>query len=564
MSVYHVRRSLFLKGICVSRLCAALLSVLGGGVRCAAVSGDGPTSVDVALMTVAERSEYRATARHAEVVELLDRLADASPVVRRMEMGTTMEGRSIPMVVIADPPVETAAEARAAERRTTNGSRAANNAGSGGEDGRIVVLAIGNIHAGEVDGKEALPMVARELALTAKHPLLRDLIVVIAPIYNADGNEQVSKDNRPGQVGPEEGMGRRENAGGLDLNRDFIKLEAPETRALVRTLNEWDPSVFIDTHTTNGCFHRYVITYEGPKTPTGDAGLIEYVRERMMPEVEREAERKYGVPSFVYGDFDATHRRWESYPAFARYGTSYVGLRGRISILSEGYSYAPYRTRVEGTRDFVKACLEYAASNKREIRALLAAADGAARAGETRLGEAVAVRFEAERAPEKVVARGFVEEKNGEGAVNTGVPKEYEVELWTRYRATRSVPRPAAYLVPAGLANVVENLRLHGVETRRMGKEREVDAEVYRITSVKFAERAFQNHRIATVEVDRRTERRKVEADCWVVPTGQKLGSLAMYLLEPECEDGLAAWNFMDAWLRVGEDFPIMRLATIE
>src|SRR5438445_259163 len=81
-----------------------------------------------------------------------------------------------------------------------------------------------------------------------------------APIYDADGNERVAKTNRPGQVGPEEGMGQRANARGLDLNRDFIKLEAPETQGLVRFLNEWNPHLFIDTHTTNGSYHRYTIT----------------------------------------------------------------------------------------------------------------------------------------------------------------------------------------------------------------------------------------------------------------------------------------------------------------
>ncbi len=98
------------------------------------------------------------------------------------------------------------------------------------------------------------------------------MILAVAPIYNTDGNERVSKTNRPGQVGPEEGMGQRANARGLDLNRDFIKLEAPETRGLVKFFNDWNPHLFIDTHTTNGSHHRYTITYEGPKNPAGDPG----------------------------------------------------------------------------------------------------------------------------------------------------------------------------------------------------------------------------------------------------------------------------------------------------
>ena len=127
---------------------------------------------------------------------------------------------------------------------------------------------------------------------------MKDLILAVAPIYNTDGNERVSKTNRPGQVGPEEGMGQRANARGLDLNRDFIKLEAPETRGLVRFLNEWNPHLFIDTHTTNGSYHRYMVTYEGPKNPAGDPKVIGFMRQTFFPELNaafEKADRSQGV-----------------------------------------------------------------------------------------------------------------------------------------------------------------------------------------------------------------------------------------------------------------------------
>ena len=102
------------------------------------------------------------------------------------------------------------------------------------------------------------------------------------------------EDNRPGQVGPEDGMGQRANARGLDLNRDFIKLEAPETRGLVRFLNEWNPHLFIDTHTTDGSYHRYTITYEGPKNPAGDPKVIAFMRQTFFPEVTHDFEKQTG------------------------------------------------------------------------------------------------------------------------------------------------------------------------------------------------------------------------------------------------------------------------------
>src|SRR5207245_4999970 len=136
-----------------------------------------------------------------------------SPLVRLGELGTSVEGRKLPLLILADPPVATAEEAA--------------------RSNKLVVYAQGNIHAGEVDGKEALLMLVRDLATAKERPLLKDLVLVFAPIFNADGNERISKENRRAQVGPAEGVGVRANAQGLDLNRDFVKLESPEVQALV-------------------------------------------------------------------------------------------------------------------------------------------------------------------------------------------------------------------------------------------------------------------------------------------------------------------------------------------
>ncbi len=95
------------------------------------------------------------------------------------------------------------------------------------------------------------------------------------------------------------------------------------------------------------------------------------------------------MKAFYYGNFNRDHTQWTSYPAEGRYGTTYVGLRNRLSILSEAYSHAPYKTRVLATRDFVLDCLQTAVSHKAEIVKLLAQARQApARRGQT--GESAA------------------------------------------------------------------------------------------------------------------------------------------------------------------------------
>ena len=505
---------------------------------------------DSALATVAERSGYRATSTSAEVVTHLDALTAASKIARRVSMGTTHEGRDIPMIVIADPPVATPAEAQAASKAS----------------GRLVVLLFGNIHSGECDGKEALGMLARSLATTPSHPLLKNLIVVIAPNFNADGNDKVGPvDNRrPGQVGPADGCGTRENAQGLDLNRDFIKLVSPEARALVRAIREWDPAVVVDCHTTNGSHHRYLVTYAGPKSPAGDRRLVDFSRQTFMPGITTRFEASTGRHTFWYGNFEGDHdapprghARWETFPAEARFGTTYIGLRGRLSVLVESYSYASYKDRVLGSLAFCTLILETTDQEREKIRAVIseAAADRPAK---------VAVRSKASAWHGLFTIKGFAEETKDGKSVSTGEPKDYQVELWDTFEPLGEVERPAAYLLPDASPEVVETLRAHGLVVEFATAPATLAVQVQRVTKATPSSRPFQNRIPLTIETQRRDERIEVPAGTLVVRTDNPLGRLAVYLLEPTSEDGLATWNFFDAWAKPGIDFPVLRAMTFD
>ena len=165
----------------------------------------------------------------------------ASKLVHRESFGKTEEGREMPMMAIADPKVTSPEAAR--------------------KLGRPIVFVQANIHAGEVEGKEAILVLARRLVDGDLKPLTRQLVILIAPDYNADGNEKVNVMNRTAQNGPVAGVGTRENAKGLDLNRDYMKLDSAEARALVGLMNRWDPHVAVDLHTTNGSYHGFHLTY---------------------------------------------------------------------------------------------------------------------------------------------------------------------------------------------------------------------------------------------------------------------------------------------------------------
>ncbi len=495
-----------------------------------------------APVTKAETTDFTETMTYDEVVAFLGDLADQSDRVRLDTLGVTNEGRDIPLVMLADPPVASPEDVGK----------------------RTVVFLFGNIHAGEVCGKEALCMLARELAM-GETDLLKEIVVCIAPIYNADGNEQFAPDNRPGQNGPVE-MGQRANAQGLDLNRDYIKLEAPETRALVRFMNRWDPAVIVDTHTTNGSHHRYTVTYQGPKNPAGDSEVLTFVRDTMLPAVGQSFKESTGYESFFYGYFGRggqDHANWVTYPDWPRYGTPYRGMRNRVAILSEAYSYASFEDRVLGTLGFCNAILEFTNDHLKEIRTLIAEADARTiKAGQNPSTEdTVVLRTRVVPFDDKVTILGYEELREEGQPVVLGDETVYEATLHNNFESSLEVLLPYAYAYPASLTWLTTHLQRHGIKVEVLREDIELDVETYTIERFDQAERAFEGHRlISNVRTSPIPTGRRASAGTMIVRTGQKLGTLAAYMLEPQAEDGLVAWNFFDDHLSSDSVFPVVRV----
>ncbi|MDE0651169.1 MAG: M14 family zinc carboxypeptidase [Gammaproteobacteria bacterium] len=233
-----------------------------------------PAPPEDPFLTRAERTGYRETSSYADVVDFLERAAAASPSVHYTTYGFTTEGRALPLAVVGDIADPTPAAVRAS--------------------GKTVVYLQGNIHAGEVCGKEALQMLLRDL-LAGRHGEWRDsMVLLIAPIYNADGNERVTLTNRGRQHGPIGGMGQRPNAQGYDLNRDHMKLDSPEARSVARLFTEYNPHVAVDLHTTNGTRHAYHLTYSPPLHPNTPAGIDAFLRQGLLPRVTEQVRDKHG------------------------------------------------------------------------------------------------------------------------------------------------------------------------------------------------------------------------------------------------------------------------------
>jgi dipeptidyl aminopeptidase/acylaminoacyl peptidase len=488
--------------------------------------------------TTAEKSDYKATSRHADVVAFCEELARQSKSVRVETFGHSRQGRTLPVLILADPPVTT----------------------SGQVGKRMVVLITANIHAGEVDGKEAVLMLARDLSTTKQRELLKDLVILIVPNLNPDGNEKMGK-HRPDQNGPEE-VGTRENAQGLDLNRDFIKLESPEVQSLMRLVNTWNPAVILDMHTTDGSYHRYAVTYDGPRHPAGNQRIVNAVRDVVLPDIGKRLLKRDSLHSFFYGNFSKDRKQWLTYPALPRYGIVNHGLRNRIGLLCESYSHAPFKERVQASRAFALACLEHVAENRDRLRVLLnEAREATVRGGKKPRGDdQIALRFRTSPRKEPVTIRGVVEEMKEGKRVPTEKPQDYKVDFLDQCEATLSVPRPFAYLYPPALTNVTENLQRHGIEVEELREDIELDIEAYRIEKLVRAAIPYQKHNLVSVEAVARKETRRIPAGTILVRTAQPLATLAAFLLEPMADDGLCTWNFFDADLTEGMTFPVQRL----
>ena len=271
-----------------------------------------PQSKPDALQTRPERSNFEETSRLEDVTTFLTAITAKSPLVRVQTFGTTEEGRAMPLVTLSNPAVSKPAERPA---------------------GRPVVFLLANIHGGEVEGKEAVQVLMRRLTSGDLRPLLDRMVIVIAPIYNIDGNEGIDVMNRTAQFGPVAGVGRRENIKGLDLNRDYMKLESAEARALAAAFTAWDPHLVVDLHTTNGSYHGYHLTQSIPLNLSLSPKILDYHRETMMPAIMKSLEANHKVRAYYYGNFGRGNAG--KFPvANSGAGTPSTGARARARTTS--------------------------------------------------------------------------------------------------------------------------------------------------------------------------------------------------------------------------------------
>jgi hypothetical protein len=504
-----------------------VLTLIVGGIASAATPSD--------LVTPAEASDFRATPSYEETLEYVRRLSALSPSVKLDFYGESAQGRPLPLVIVSRDRAFTPAAAAAT--------------------GKPILLIQNGIHAGEIDGKDACLMILRELALRNEPELLDRLILLVVPIYNVDGHERVSVYNRPNQNGPVEGMGFRTTTDGHDLNRDHVKLETPEARALIGLFNAWRPHLHVDNHVTDGCDHDWVLTYAWAKAPQAapsiDAWLASHMP-RVLASTEALGHRVGPYPSLV--DRSDPAAGIDSVVGAPRLATGYYPLRNRPSILVENHSYKPYRDRVLANRDFLLSLFREIAREPRALVDAIREADERTVAMGRPDAEPSQIVLRYRRADPDTI-RFPVYDWFSEPSVVSGNPlvryrrgevREIEVPWFHRVAPELTVARSRGYLVMPGWPAIERRLRDHGLDVRRLDEAKEIEVETMRIArSGDPARSSYQGLTRVEVTVERRLEVRRFPAGTLWIPADQADFELAAHLLEPDAPDSLVSWGLL-------------------
>jgi hypothetical protein len=498
------------------------------------------SGTQTSIKTTAESSNYKSTSKYEDVMNFMNSLYRSSDFIRTETMALSEEGRPIPLMIIADPMPKNPEDLK--------------------NDKRIVVYLQGNIHAGEVEGKEALMMFARDMIDKKNRHILKNIVLLICPLFNADGNEKISVKNRTNQNGPKNGVGVRYNGSFLDLNRDAMKMESPEMTGLITNVfNKWDPYVVMDYHTTNGVFRQEPTTFSWMLNPNGDNDLIYYMRDKMMPEINKNLFDKYKIMNCFYGEFEDLGKMDQGYVSYAhepRYLVNYVGIRNRLAILNENYIHADFKSRVEACYYLTYALVDYIIENKEEIKKLVQGADekNFKRWNDPSKVDSFSFDYKVAPVPYPVTIKVFEVEKdtNTQNYLRykpTDVKKTITVPYLADYIPTTRIAYPFAYFITISDKTILNKLISHGIKVEKLSHEHTFEVEGFEIKSLKGSQRLNQGHYTNTAEGSFISETKSFEKGTLVIRTSQPLAALVVYMLEPLSGEGLIYWNFFDRYL---------------
>jgi murein tripeptide amidase MpaA len=455
-----------------------------------------------------------------------DRLDAASDLIRIEQFGVSPEGRPIYAVI-------------------------ASKDGPSFNPAKPVLLVQAGIHPGEIDGKDAGMMLLRDMAFYGKDGLLDRVNLILIPILSVDGHERASPYSRPNQRGPRI-QGWRNTGTNQNLNRDYMKMDQVEMRAVRGLILKYRPDLYVDVHVTDGLDYQYDVTYgfngeDGAftRSPGGSAWLNDVLKPAMNAALSAQGH----IPGeLVFGVDDQNPRAGLSDGGLGeRFSNGWGSAAHLPTILIENHSLKPHEQRVLGTYVFVEEALRLLAEHGDALRAANMA-DAALRPAE------IYANFEADSEPSRVRPFLGIRYETYDSPA-TGRPEirylgEADPELWQMpfygSHPTLTLARPKSYVVPAYRADLIERLAAHGVQMETLTEPTPVTATFLRLGEPIIALRANEGHvQISVSEATPETRTQLFAPGSVRVSTDQPLGDVVVLLLEPLSNESFFAWGMV-------------------
>lgn len=505
----------------------------GDGAPPASPSANVPTD----WLTKAEQTEFRETPRYEETTGYARRLATASEWIEVQSFGRSPEGRALPLIIASKDRAFTADAARAT--------------------GKFIVLVQCCIHAGECDGKDASLMLLRDIAVTkARADLLDHAILLVIPIFNVDGHERFGPYNRINQNGPAE-MGWRTTAQNLNLNRDYMKADAPEMRAWLTLWNTWRPDLHFDHHVTDGGDWQYDVTFDADTHATAAPPVAAWLDKTLIPRLFADLQADGHQPGIYWNFIDGRDPKQglKSEGFSPRFSQGYVAVRNRPSILVEAHMLKPYRTRVFTHYRILQHTLELIGRNPAPLREAIREADASTvKMGSTYEPSAklpLSVKTTKDATPflfKGVAYRTELSDISGAVRILYDATKPIEFDtVW--YRTTQPdvmIDPPLAYIIPPQWTQAIDRATLHGLRAERLTEPATIEVQSYRFSDVRFAERPAEGRFAVRFKSERITATREFPPGSIIVPLNQPNARVAIHLFEPDAPDSLIRWGFFN------------------
>jgi len=501
-------------------------------------------------LTPSESSDFQTTPDYNKTMAWLEKLTSSTPLLSMVSIGQSVEGRDIFMII------------GSTEKNISPQALKASD--------KALLLAQAGIHSGEIDGKDAGMMLLRDIAFGDKKELLEKVNLLFIPILSVDAHENSSPYNRPNQRGPQN-MGWRTNAQNLNLNRDYAKLDTKEVRAVITVINEYDPVLYMDIHVTDGADYQYDITYGGYGEQGYSPAISKWLDSTYKPYADSHLSTNGHIPGqllFALNDRDFSKGNILVMGG-PRFSDSYGNLRHLATILVENHSLKPYKQRVLGTYVLLESTLKLLATEGQSLKEITKS-DKAQRASKiptvfkvpqmknTVDFESLSLLESSDKVgspPDSLLLLGIESRIVKSSITNSdyiewmGKPKNVNIANFKGSEPIGWITRPKGYWVPVFCADVIERLRIHGIQMEVLSESQEVSVEMYRIQDAKFENenhqsRPYEGHMQVNGTTIPEIRKEVFPAGSVYISTDQALGDLAMILLEPRSKDSFFSWGF--------------------